>query len=366
MKTGWHLYSLLTTTGEVGSELDPTSGSWSIELNKTESLQATVKKSKLRGRQEKWWHPWSGGLLLTFTSNDGVERPIVAGPITDWGAESRDELSFTGAGIRAIFEHRTVWADLAYKDMTYGDIAWALIQHGMDRSGGSLPIVHGIPQETGRYQRTYEKWNLQNNTIDKRLTELSEVINGPDMMFRPRWVDDTHRRIEWVLVHGTAFSPYIPQDWQPDFDTTAAASGVQSPSIRSTGKSLRSRIWYTGAGEGEGIVREYAEDLTDLEEGMPFLEEVFSDSDQDTPEILRNKAGGALATASHMVDQVTFSVRANSTKAPWGSYFVGDTASVTLKGWISVPDGTRNMRIIKANGGLDMAVTLDFQEAVWE
>lgn len=366
MRTGWRVYSIRTTTGEVGSEYDPTSGSWSVELNKIEDFSITIKKSELLEREELWYSPWSGGVMFTFTGPDFIERPIVAGPIYDYGVEQIDTIELKCAGIRKIFENRTIWDDLSYTNLTYGEVAWRLCEHAMARTGGRLPITHGIAEETGSYQRTYEKWNLANNSIDKRWTELSEVINGPDIMFRPEWVDDDHSMVRWVMVHGTKLSPYIPQTYYPDFDTTAAAADTGAPSISSSGSHLRHRIWATGSGEGEGIARTFAENLDGVRRGMPFLEGVMSDSDQDDTAKLLDKAYGALDVASHMTDQVTFSVRANSEKQPLGSYFVGDLANVVLKGFLTVPDGDRNMRIIKANGDLGQSVTLDFQEAVME
>lgn len=365
-ETGWKVYPILTTTGEVGSAYDPSQGSWSIELNSIEELDITVQKKELLTRSQEWWAPYSGGLLLTYTGEDRVEYPIIAGPIYDYGQESLKTLELRAAGIRKIFERRTVWHDLTYRAMTYGEIAWKLCEHGMDKPGGQLPIRHGVAYETGRYQRTYEQWNLANNAIDKRWTELSEVINGPDIMFRPQWADSSHRRIEWVMVHGTTTNTAIAQDRVPDFDTTAPSADVGEPSIITGGEGLFHRIWCTGSGEGEGIVREYSQDLQGINQYQPFMETVISDSDQDKPDVLRAKAEGALRAAQSMSEQVFFDVHAGSPKNSFGTYHVGDTANVTLGAqWIALPAGSYPMKIIKANGSLGQMVTLDFQESDW-
>ncbi|MEX3609773.1 hypothetical protein VVR12_01835 [Rothia sp. LK2588] len=359
------LYFIRTTTGEVGSRVDPLSLSWSIALNKSDSISATIPKEKLRKTDKLWWHPWSGGLLVTFTDHQGFERPLAAGPITDWGTEDGHSLQVSASGIRTIFEKRTVWENLSYTGLSLGSIAWRLVQHGMDKPGGGLPIVHGAPDESGIHQRTYERWNLANNAVEKRLTELSEVINGPDIMFRPRWKDDSHRQIVWDFVHGTNLDPYIAQSWTPDFDTTTALSDIAGVDITSTGKHLVNRVWYTGAGEGEGVARDYAENLKAVEEGSPFLEKVESDADQADASVLKSKAQGDLTASTEMLDQVTLKVSTTSTKNPLGSFYVGDLARVTLDGWLSVPDGTRDMRIIKMAGSTSHEITLDFQEDSW-
>lgn len=361
----YQAYFLRTVTGEVGSSIDAHALSWSVELNKTESFSVTVGKDKLRRVDRAWWAPWSGGVLVTFTDLDGAERPVVAGPITDWGAEDTDTLELTCEGIRAIFRGRTVWRTLTYRGLSYGAIAWELCKHGMDKPGGALPIYHASPYEQATRERTYEGWNLANNQIDKRWEELSNVIAGPDIMIRPEWANAQKTRIRWGFHHGSHAYPFIAQEWTPDFDTTPAAADVTDPQIISTGAHLVSRVWYTGAGEGEGIVRVHAENLQAVVDGAPFLEDVLSDSDQPDPGPLQVKADGALKARQAMLDQVTFKADAASSKAPLGSFFVGDICKVTLGAWLSIPAGSYDMRLIKMSGSLEQLVTLDFQEASW-
>lgn len=361
----YRVYFLRVLTGEVGSAIDARALSWSIELNKTESFSITVGKDKLRRTERTWWAPWSGGVLVTYTGPDGIERPVVAGPITDWGKEDGDTLELTCEGIRAIFRGRTVWHTLAYRGLSYGAIAWELCKHGMDKPGGALPIYHASPYEQATRERTYEGWNLANNQIDKRWEELSNVIAGPDIMLRPEWANQEKTRIRWGFHHGSHAFPFIAQKWTPDFDTTPAAADVTDPQIISTGAHLVSRVWYTGAGEGEGIVRVYAENLKSVVDGAPFLEDVLSDSDQPAPGPLQVKADGALKARQAMLDQVTFKANAASSKAPLGSFFVGDICRVTLSEWLSIPAGSYDMRLIKMSGSLEQLVTLDFQEASW-
>lgn len=362
----FQVYFLRTTTGEVGSRIDAESCSWSIELNKIESLSVTLKKDKLRRVDRLWWSPWSGGVLLTFTDFAGREMPLVAGPIVTYGNETQDSLSFEVAGIRKIFEKRTIAQNLSFKNLSLGSIAWRVLEHANTvKPGGALPITHGSPDENTGHERNYEGWNLSNNIVDKRLTELSEVINGPDIMFRPVWDNKYKTKIRWEFVHGTEEYPFIWQDWTPDFDTTAAASQVEDVSISSAGDFLVSRVWATGSGEGDGVLRQRAETLRAIEEGSPFMETVTAISDADDEDYLYKKARGELESKQKMLDQVTLKFDAHSRKTPLGSFFVGDTANVTLRGWLTVPDGTRSMRIIKMNGSLDPLVTLDFQEASW-
>lgn len=363
----YRVYSLLTTTGEVGSALDPVSASWNVELNKADDFSVTVKKADLLRRDRSWWYPWSGGVLITHIGEDQQEYPISAGPIHDYGSETLETLTLSCAGIRKVFERRVIDKDMRLEGMTYGEMMWELVQAGMiNKPGGSLPIVRGTPYEKGVWDMSYYGWNLANNSVDKLLTERSEIINGPDVMFRPRWVEGKYQRqIEWAMCWGTKTNPLIPQTRVPDFDTTATQSDVASVSLTSSARSLRHKVWYTGSGEGDGILRTSAQDLTGVELRQPFLEQVFSESDADSLDLLERRASGALVGSSKMVDQLTMGVSTSSSKNPLGSFHVGDTASVTLKDWVNIPDGTRNMVLIKMSGSLDSTITLDFQEGTW-
>lgn len=362
---GYKLYWLDIARGRIGAPIEATTASWSIELNKTEDLSFTVHKPHLATIQPYLYTPPTGGALLTHTGQDGIEYPLIAGPIADWGNETRNTLEIKAHGVRYFFEHRTIWETLNFQNTTLGEIAWALAVHGMNRPGGSFPLVHGTISDQGGRQRTYEHWNVANNIISKRWSELSKVANGPDIMIRPRWANPEHTAIEWAFVHGNEHYPFIAQDWQPDFDTTAPSGEIGEVTVTSSAKGLVNRIWYTGAGEGAGTAIAYAENLDNVQAGAPFLEAVLSDADQDNVEVLRQKAAGALAVRQAMTDQVTLKFPANSIKTPLGAFFVGDIASVTLTGWLSIPAGTRDMRIIKMDGNLEPTVTIDFQEAQW-
>lgn len=362
----WTVYLIRTITGEVGSRIDAVSGSWEITLNKTWTGSVTVKKNDLRKLGREWWAPDSGGVLFTFTDPYGVERPIIAGPIRGYPSETRTDLQLDFEDIRSIFDRRTVEQTLTYKNLALGTIAWELVLEAQrQKPGGDLPVVHGSPYETGTHQRTYEAWNLANNGFGKRLTELAGVINGPDVAFRPRWANSTKTRIEWVLVHGTNMNPCIAQSVVPDFDMTAPGAGVSSISMKSSAEHMAQRVWATGAGEGAGVARTYAQDLRALRAWVPFTETVISDTDQADTNKLYEKAAGELRTSQAMLDQVTFDIPANNRQNPLGTFHVGDAANVNLSGWLSIQDGLKSMRLMKMSGSLDNEVTLDFQEDEW-
>ena len=363
----WVVHLVETVSGMVGRAVDPVAGSWSVEINKSDSGSLTVKKAELAGLGKEWFTPWKSSVLFSYVTPDGDVVPWCGGPITGWPSESLTELELSWSGIRKIFERRHIERDMKLTGMSLGSIAWEVVKAGMDKPGGGLPIVHGTPTETYSpgHQRTYEAWNLANNIVDKRLTELSEVINGPDMMFRPQWAASDMSRVRWEFVHGTRVDPAIPQTWVPDWDATSQADVVDLD-LTSSADEIASRVWGTGAGEGKATVITKAESLSLVTEYFPFLESVISDPDQEKPAPILAKCRAALSGSRRMVDQLSLTVRADSVKNPLTSWWVGDDASVTLPDtFFTVPGGTRDMRVIKASGGLNEQVSVELQEGQW-
>lgn len=371
---GWRAYLMRTVTGQLGPSLAPVSGSWSVELNGTESGSVTVRKADLGGIPPRWFTPWWGAVAFTYT-HAGVERPVIAGPITGWPSETRNEITFDFAGIRAILARRVIAAeggipaktDVTFTGLSPGTAAWEAVRVGLDRPDGGLPIVHGSPAETvtGAPARAFPWWNLANNNLDAFLADVSGEENGPDIMFRPRWVGSTKSAIEWAMVHGSSDYPPIPQTGMPDWDATGSRSDVQAVTVRSSADNLANRVWITGTGEEAGTVVTLAESRDFPDVGGPFLETVISKPDEMAVARLYAAAAGELARSGDMVDQISMTVRASDPKTPMGLWHVGDSANVTLAGHLSVPDGSRYMRVIKASGGLDDSVTVEFQEDKW-
>lgn len=371
--TGWHYYLLDPGTGRVGAELAPTAGSFKIEGNKTSDCAHTFRKEDLRLQDRDDWAPKSGGLLMAYEDETGEQRPIEAGPITTYGAETPHTLELKWANIRWFLDHRVIEKTLSYKAMSLGTIARRLVQAAQDQKpNGGLPIVYGTPEEvrTGSvpHERNYLAWNLGNNGFGKRLTELSEVINGPDIRFTPEWVDETHTAIRWRMLTGTYQSPFIAQDYLRIFDGEAPEGTFRVEEVKTATSDMADRVWATGAGEGEGIVRTSVQDLRHVNRGRPFTEAVVSDNDETRVAKLRDLAGGTLRVADDVESQAVAGIHANDPTNPVGTYFVGDEALVTLSGYESINRGKETatrMRILMISGGLDGQISIDFKPDVW-
>lgn len=374
----WRAFFVQTMTGAIGAELDlAAEGSWSITLNGIELFDVTVPKTQLQAVGREWWRPFAASVLVSWERPDGTLVPWIAGPIVDDPAETRGKdgvATFSCKGIGAVLEKRVVAEQdfsaktiqrsiMARKGMSLGTIVQDIVEVATERRlGGQLPIVARSPRETGARlnERTYEGWNLANNGAFKRIKEITEVRNGPDVMFRPEYVDDG---IQWGLYHGTAAQPGIAQDWTMDLDSTSTLSPVADVAPSSDGEQLANRVWWTGAGEGAGTLVQKAEDKTALANHMPLLEVVGSTSDTENYALLTEHALARLAAGRTPLRQLSMVVDGSDSRAEIGHWHVGDLARVTTGDeWMTVPQGTRFERIIAAKGSWNTSmVTLEFQ-----
>lgn len=275
---GWRAYMIRTSTGEVGAQLHPVDGSWEIPLNGIESWKVKISVEDLEGVDRAWYTEGIGGVLITWTVN-GKEIPWIAGPVTQWDSETPGFLEYSGGGIREWYSRLVIGTDLRVRNKSLGQIMWLIAKQAELKPGGGPPIYDASPDPLGRgHERNYMAWDLANGNMDKRMSELSAVIDGPDVMFRPEWANDEHTLIRWGCYHGTAASARIQSPTIHTFDTTAAYGSLSSVEVRTSSSFLVSRVWATGGGSGAGTVISRAEDFSLVDAGFPFYEAVISDT----------------------------------------------------------------------------------------
>lgn len=383
----WVAHLVRTMTGQLGARLDlAAGGSWSIPAVGIEEWSVTVSKAQLRGIDPAWWGTWRASVLVSWEASDGGLVPWVMGPIVQPPSETLETATLTCRGLGALLDRRiTLSADYGapgelYNDMdrlthsgvtrtgrSLGSIAQDIVELSTDRKlGGFLPIRYGSPREhsTLLNERTYPGYNLANNGTWKLLTELSEVIGGPDIAFRPAWADAGQTLVEWVMVHGTSKQPSIEQGWTMDLDTTSSQSPVASVDAATDVSGLANRVYWTGAGEGAGILVRMAQDVDALQDYRPLLEAVGSTSDSENPALIQAHANAALARGARPLQQITVTVNGADPRAEIGRWHSGDTARVTIgDDWLTVEPGTRPLKIIAAKGDWSSSmVSLEFQE----
>ena len=362
----WSAYLGRTMTGEVGTKLDVMSGSLTVTLNDHDDVTLVVSRASLDGVPRDFWSVYAGALVLTYTDAHGVERPVSVCVVSEPPAENRKAGTVTlrGRGPGWMLEQRVLLdkeypvasagdarrATIRFHKDTFPSIVGEVIRLGMAKRNGYLPIVTP-PREAGKRQRTYEGWNFANNQVWKRIKEITEVINGPDVAFRPEWANEARTAFRWRLVIGTEAQPTLPQERTVLWDATAADSAVSEMTVTSDASGIAHRVYTTGAGEGAAIAVAVAE-VAELSEYMPMVEVVTSDADAEQDDasgssaLLASKAAARLATEA--LDQVSLVVRADASGEPIGTWWCGELAIVKAEGWLDVPDGEHLLRVIGA------------------
>lgn len=356
-----HLYQ--TTTGIIGPKLAYASMSWSAELNGTETISLGLRKSDLPVvNLSLWLSAWWAGVVLMWN-----DAPIVAGPLLTRPSESIDSVSINCGGIRSILARRVVVkedsmstiasSNINYSNLSYGTIAQRVVTAAQQKSAGQLPISFPLPEESGTHERNYRGFNLQNIYCDDILDKLSNVIDGPDIMFRPRLLRDN--QLTFDMWHGTNKDPRIAQRYVPTWDTTPARGQVSDMTVNYTGSYQASRVFSTGAGQDEGLLITKSEDTSMLQRGYPLLESVINRGSSENINTVRGYGDAHLQANRDALLEVQITVQGDDL-TPFGSFWPGDLANIVTKGWLSIPDGITPMRVlsITGNGGSSMKVSL--------
>lgn len=357
-------------TGNIGARLNFENITWSASLNATEDFSLDLKKSDLpKVDYATWLAPWFAGVVLMW---DGV--PIIAGPMTDRPNEDFDSVSLSCSGIRSILAKRVLvveqsdWSKLAkssikYTGMSLGTIAKRAVASVLSKPGGNLPISFPIADELAvndvKHQRTYQGFDLQNINVDDILTKLSNVINGPDVMFKPRLIDANS--LTFDMWHGTEASTRIYQNNTPVWDTTAAFGGVVGAQVVMTGAQQTSRVYSLGAGQDQGQIITVNTNSTPLAKGFPLLETVINSSNSENKTVVNEHGKSKLALNASMKQQLQMTVRADDSVNFLGTFWPGDLVKLNVTGWLSLPDGVTEYRLLNMNGDGSANVKLSLQ-----
>jgi hypothetical protein len=363
----WRTYLIQVVTGQIGPAVEFESASWSISLNETENFSGELKKSALPKIDKKeWLSPWKGGVLLTWN-----DIPIFAGPIVARPTEYVDKVHLECRGIRSLLGKRylvkehTDWSTfrtsiIEYKNMSLGTIAKKIVQDVQKKPGGLLPITYPIADEIANHQRTYKGYNVQNLNCDVELTSLSDASRGPDMMFRPRKVDDS--RLVWDFWTGSEGNPHIPQSYAPIWDTSAQQGSVTNLQVISTGAHQTNRVFGIGAGTDAETLIHMEENLKSLDQGFPFLESTVSANSSESANVVQSITRGSLNSNLEPLAEISMTVRADGVY-PLGTFWCGNSIELVISNdWIFMDAGIYPARLLNVSGTIaDSDIRLSLQ-----
>lgn len=366
----WSANLFHVASGQIGPRLNFESVSWSIELNGTESISMKLKKSDLPSvNLDRWLSPWWAGVVLFW---DGT--PVVAGPILTRPSESFDSVSIACGGIRSVLKRRIVsleqtdWSKqsksvIQYTGLSLGTIAKRVVDQSQAKIAGRLPILYANPDETfandADHQRTYRGFNVQNIDCDDILTKLSNVINGPDIMFKPKLIADN--QLAFVMWTGTEKQPRIYQSQTPVWDTTPEKGQVSDMSTIVTGSYQTSRTYSLGAGQDEGLLIKVNTNEAPLQAGYPLLETVVNVGNSENPDIVNGYGLANLWTNKESLLEIQMTVRGDG-PISFGQFWPGDLVEIITKGWLSLPDGKTQMRLLSISGDSSSEVKVSLQK----
>jgi hypothetical protein len=326
---------------EYSSDISSTGG----EIKATFDMRGVdVEKLHLRDTGAVW------RTYLAVEKNGEVRS---AGPIIGHKFNDNDQtLELTAAGLGAYWARRVqiAWpiVDLATDKMTitgvgYGTIAKRIVQNAMAHPGGALPIV--LPDdEVGTRERNYNNFDL--SWCGDLLDNLRNIINGPDIVFRPRMRADG-LGVEWVMLVGTEADDEVhgaPED-EPIWDHSARKSSVSELAVTVTGANLNDQTFALGGGQEDKIVLAEAH-LTGLRDtGFPLLQTQMNLNSVSEYETALGYAQRQAQFGQLPIETWEMKVRANDAPVI-GSYREGDYVNVRVGRHRYIRPGTYRLRLI--------------------
>lgn len=361
-------------TGTVLAELGYSDSSWSRALNDSESAEVTCPVD-MAGRGA--WSDLSSASMLRGIST-GLWRfgiAILWGTYVCWAGPivtakpSIASVQFGATGLLGLFNRRRLMvygavdpasasATVRFTGRSLAGIAQGIIQQATAEYGRELPLDYLPITVTGEHERTYNGYDYK--SAGEALTQLAEVIDGPDFSFDPILVrTDSGEQIRWQVRIGQPRlgDPTRPITW--DYGTS-----LRELSMDIDGSSMTSYVAVPGDGQENAKIfgTAFTNELVDL--GWPPLEDVNSEhSSSSNREELNSYAAAHLAAYKRPL--VSWSATVDPALEPrLGTWQIGDWGRFDITHHPML-DGELVSRITGVSyrqGLLDLTITDTLQE----
>lgn len=249
---------------------------------------------------------------------------------------------------------------IRYENMSYRGIVCELIDLCTNKKpGGQLPLDLQYLGESGTRAREYSEYDIQNNSCSQLIENICNVINGPDVQFRPVMSDDQH-----VLVRVEAGSDgdvYLGQSTIHTLTWFPGGGTIQNLSVDHLGPVMR--VYSSGSGTDAAQICHLSEDLTlsTLNDPWPLIEDVYSDSDTDNLSVLVDHADARLESNNRPMMQISGDIDFNDERVPSpGSIWPGEMVDLAINGFPTLPDGVYRCRIMKISGNQGSVANVKF------
>lgn len=396
----WRAYTLDTMSGQIGIPIDIPNLSWSVSVSNS-SLSTTRDKGVAEGTLGGLELPWTAipcesqaerarqlasykrSLALMWES-DGERIPVVVGAIgsrTDrWLDTSFSLVSLLDLlGQRILIDegafgkgnpNGTTTRDIVYRNLSLRAIASDMGRRCTDaKPSGALPIDWQYVGEAGTHSRTYYGFNVGNNSLSKLLGEITNVINGPDIQFKP-YITSDGAHVRHRLEMGTDASPALEQQGLVQTLTFFPGGGtIEDIEVAHLAPTMR--VYGYGAGQDKAQLGHLAEDRTLLtgRDPWPIVEESHGFTNDANLDLLTRHTRARLESLSVPVCQVTGSIWLDDPHTPGiESIWPGQVAQLAIEGHPGLPDGTYEMRVMELSGDSSpqVKVTFDVMPDPWE
>jgi hypothetical protein len=365
-------------TGRQILDLPVMKGSWSVPLNAPGTVQATCNLEDPDTRALALWNTTAPGKTVLAVEEQGII--MEAGPIwtRQWDQDA-STLSIAAKGIWSCFDQRFIEqlvaatisttqftvpdpADVGgtktipnpalqtkFSGLDLGSIGRQLVNLAMSWTGGSLPIV--LPATVpGGHERIWE--GAEFKKVGEELRSLTQVENGPDIRFQPRFTADL-LGVEWLYMAGTQERPLLYSDQVQTWDLTAPESAITNLSVDEDASSIASLAWATGGRANDTVLVSRAYDESLVASGYPLWEVLDSSHSNVIEQPTLDAYAADAVVYGHGPIQV-WSFHAEITGQPsFGSYGVGDYVDLFIGDrdmQAYLPPGRYRQRIISMAG----------------
>lgn len=360
------MYAFETTTGRMAAEIpfiNTLSYSYAINDAGTGSVIVPLGGNGISQADiEELTQPWRWTWAIAYRNFLCQAGPVISEQMTD----TQNYTTVTFAGIWKLLTKRllfpasftggnpaTTAVDTIYTGLTYRQIAKSIVATSLAR--GSVPIVLPPDDPPGDDSITYYGYDM--NLVSDMLTNLTGLVAGPEIEFRPQFSPTQPGYLQWTMRIGSPRLSQVGTPWTWDY---GARGSVQQLDFNRDGSPMTFSDYTRCAGSQYNLLVGNGESLDLVNAGYPLLEDVNGNhttvTDQATADSYAQQWVATYHTATDTpgaqirVDALDLSGRLTGSPT-LDQISVGDLATFAVQGHRRIPDGNYVCRITGVSNG---------------